>query len=249
MTEPPPQGSGEACDNGPRNRYHPEGAEVLRARVETVHCSRVDGGESEPAEHEGVGAPSGPVHGPAQGWAAVLSCECCRHVHGLHSTGGTGADSCRSAVLRPFPGAAPAPGRDLLRDLALGAAGRSPYQAGLSGLDQDCKGGGEFARAKRVVGGDCVGIGYGRPPVSLGCGAAPSPGPAFTLSRLPLSSSCRGRCGRRAGLESCAGQGCFGRSGLKAGQPGYAGSGVLAQSSNVSLVRKSGGGEHGIVEL
>ena len=45
MTEPPPQGSGEACDNGPGNRYHPDRADVLRARVETEHCSRVDGGE------------------------------------------------------------------------------------------------------------------------------------------------------------------------------------------------------------
>ena len=95
VTEPPPQGAREACGDGPRNRRHPEGADVLRARVECECRSRVDGGEGEPAEHEGASGPSGPAHG--RGGAAVLSCECSRHVRGLHSVGGNGAGA------RPCP--------------------------------------------------------------------------------------------------------------------------------------------------
>ena len=58
--------------------------------------------------------------------------------------------------------AAAAFGGDLLRELALAAAGRSPDHHGLSGFDEDLEGGGELARPQRVVGGDGVGFGHGR---------------------------------------------------------------------------------------
>ena len=50
MAKPTPQGAREACDDGPGNRRHPERADVLRARVETERCDRVDGREGERAE-------------------------------------------------------------------------------------------------------------------------------------------------------------------------------------------------------
>ena len=52
-------------------------------------------------------------------------------------------------------------GGDLLRDLALAAAGSSPDHHGLSGFDKDLEGGGELAGAKRVIGGDRVWVGHG----------------------------------------------------------------------------------------
>lgn len=41
MTESPPQGACEACDDGPGNRRDPERADVLCARVEPERCGRV----------------------------------------------------------------------------------------------------------------------------------------------------------------------------------------------------------------
>ena len=68
-------------------------------------------------------------------------------------------------------------GGDLLGDGALGAARSSPQDHRLAGLDQQREGGGEFARAQRVVGGDGVGIGHGQDSGMAGMGRRGTPGP------------------------------------------------------------------------
>ena len=86
-------------------------------------------------------------------------------------------------------------GGDLLGNGALGGAGRSPYQSWLTGLDQKCEGGGKFAGAQRVVGGDGVGVGHRRAPEWLdgGAGTLRAPG-------LRPAGSRNSRSVRRAGL-------------------------------------------------
>ena len=86
-------------------------------------------------------------------------------------------------------------GGDLLGDHRFCSAGRSPYQGRLAGLDQECEGGGEFARAQRVVGGDGVGVGHRRAPEWLdgGAGTLRAPG-------LRPAGSRNSRSVRRAGL-------------------------------------------------
>ena len=85
-------------------------------------------------------------------------------------------------------------GGDLLGDHRFCSAGRSPYQGRLAGLDQNCEGGGEFAGAQRVVGGDGVGVGHRRAPEWLdgGAGTLRAPGlrPAGS-PELPLRPACR----------------------------------------------------------
>ena len=87
-------------------------------------------------------------------------------------------------------------GGDLLRDLALTAAGPTPDHHGLPGFDQDLEGGGEFAGPQRVVGGDRVGIGHGRllnaEPGQRSLTCAGSPGPERHDLRVLL-------CNRRTG--------------------------------------------------
>ena len=91
---------------------------------------------------EGRGRPAGPVGAVAPRDAA--------QVHGVEQE-------------RPDVDILPAGvGGDLLGDGALGAARSSPQDHGLAGLDQEREGGGELARAERVVGGDGVGIGHGQ---------------------------------------------------------------------------------------
>ena len=68
-------------------------------------------------------------------------------------------------------------GGDLLGDGALGAARSSPQDHRLAGLDQQREGGGEFARAQRVVGGDGVGIGHGQDSGIAGMRRRGTPGP------------------------------------------------------------------------
>ena len=88
-------------------------------------------------------------------------------------------------------------GGDLLGDHRFCSAGRSPYQGRLAGLDEKCEGGGEFAGAQRVVGGDGVGVGHGRAPEWLdgGAGTLRAPG-------LQPAESRDSRSVRRAGLPS-----------------------------------------------
>ena len=68
-------------------------------------------------------------------------------------------------------------GGDLLGDGALGAARSSPQDHRLAGLDQEREGGGELARAERVVGGDGVGIGHGQDSGMAGMRRRGPPGP------------------------------------------------------------------------
>ena len=68
-------------------------------------------------------------------------------------------------------------GGDLLGDGALGAARSSPQDHRLAGLDQEREGGGELARAERVVGGDGVGIGHGQDSGIAGMRRRGTPGP------------------------------------------------------------------------
>ena len=72
---------------------------------------------------------------------------------------------------------APGVGGDLLGDGALGAARSSPKDHRLAGLDQEREGGGELARAERVVGGDGVGIGHGQDSGIAGMRRRGTPGP------------------------------------------------------------------------
>ena len=85
--------------------------------------------------------------------------------------------------------------RRLLGDHRFCGAGRSPYQGWLAGLDQEREGGGEFAGAQRVVGGDGVGVGHRRAPEWLdgGAGTLRAPG-------LRPAGSRNSRSARRAGL-------------------------------------------------
>ena len=96
-------------------------------------------------------------------------------------------------------------GGDLPGDHRFCSAGRSPYQGRLAGLDQKCEGGGEFAGAQRVVGGDgvrgrssaCSGMAgrrRGHPP-----GARPS---TRRQPGLPLRPACRPASGA-AGDAGC----------------------------------------------
>ena len=104
-------------------------------------------------------------------------------------------------------------GGDLLGDGALGAARSSPQDHRLAGLDQEREGGGEFARAERVVGGDGVGIGHGQD--SGNCRDAAqgnSRSPALAPPGAALGSSCRGVWRWRATRVAGAGPACRGRA-------------------------------------
>ena len=95
-------------------------------------------------------------------------------------------------------------GGNLLRDHRFCCPGRSPYHTGLTRLDQEREGGGEFARAQRVVGGDGVGVGHGRAPEWLDGGAGTLRGPVFArpTAELPLRPACRPASGD-AGDAGC----------------------------------------------
>ena len=87
-------------------------------------------------------------------------------------------------------------GGDLLGDHRFCRAGRSPYQGRLAGLDQKREGGGEFARAQRIVGGN--GVGHRRAPEWLdgGAGTLRAPGLRPAGSQTPAPSGVQA-CFRR----------------------------------------------------
>ena len=104
-------------------------------------------------------------------------------------------------------------GGDLLGDGALGAARSSPQDHGLAGLDQEREGGGELARAQRVVGGDGVGIGHGQDSGIAGMGRrGPLGSSAFAPPGAALGSSCRGVWRWCAMRVAGAGPACRGRA-------------------------------------
>ena len=75
-------------------------------------------------------------------------------------------------------------GGDLLREGALGAAGRAPEDRGLAGLDEQRERRGELARAQGVVGGDRVG--HGQAPGWRKSGAVRTP---LAPDRSPAGSA------------------------------------------------------------
>ena len=80
-------------------------------------------------------------------------------------------------------------GGDLLGDGTLGAAWGAPKNCRLARLDQEREGGGELARAQRVVGGDGVGVGRGGLRAN-GCrGRSASGRSDLRRDRAPLSLS------------------------------------------------------------
>ena len=108
---------------------------------------------------------------------------------------------------------APGIGGDLLGDGALGATRSSPQDHRLAGLDQEREGGGEFARAERVVGGDGVGIGHGQDSGMTGMGRRGPPGSsAFAPPGAALGSSCCGVWRWRTMRVAGAGPACRGRA-------------------------------------
>ena len=155
--------------------------ELIERRLHHLHRGRQFFEVDEPAarivrgRQEGRRRPAGPVGAVAPRDAAQVD----------------GIEQERPDVDIPAAGI----GGDLLGNGALGGAGRSPYQGWLAGLDQEREGGGEFAGAQRVVGGDGVGVGHRRAPEWLDGGSG-------TLRALGLrpAGSRNSRSVRRAGL-------------------------------------------------
>ena len=134
-------------------------------------------------------------------------------------------------------------GGDLLGDLTLGAAGRSPDHGRLPGLDEERQGVGKLARAERVVGGDGVGVGHGGLRAN-GCrGRSASGRSDLRRDQAPLSlSPVQGKPGGWMAPVLATGK----RSADRGGTPQEGGAGKAVGTSAAGPA--AGSGEHIVME-